>query len=56
MADHRKELIRAYKETPRAFGVYRVDNTVNGTSAVDSSGYSPRARVTPRRNGTMMLA
>jgi hypothetical protein len=37
MADRRKELIRAYKETPRAFGVYRVRNTVNGKSLVGAS-------------------
>jgi hypothetical protein len=37
MADRRKQLIRAYKETPRAFGVYRVHNTVNGKSLVGAS-------------------
>ena len=37
MADRRKELIRAYKETPKAFGVYRVRNTVNGKSLVGAS-------------------
>ena len=30
MSDRRKELIRAYKETPKEIGVYRVRNSVNG--------------------------
>ena len=37
MVDRRRELIRAYKETPRAFGVYRVRNTANGRSLVGAS-------------------
>ena len=37
MADRRRELIRAYKETPRAFGVYRVRNAINGKSLVGAS-------------------
>jgi hypothetical protein len=37
VADRRKELIRAYKETPKAFGVYRIHNTMNGKSLVGAS-------------------
>ena len=37
MSDRRKELIRAYKETPKEIGVYRVRNTVNGKSLVGAS-------------------
>ena len=33
----RKELIRQYKEMPRAMGVYRVHNKTNGKSLVGSS-------------------
>lgn len=33
----RRELIRAYKQTPRPMGVYRVHNTVNGKSLVGKS-------------------
>jgi hypothetical protein len=33
----RKALTRAYKETPRPMGVYRIRNTVNGKSLVASS-------------------
>jgi group I intron endonuclease len=35
--DRRKELIRAYKETPMQFGVYRVRNTANDKSLVGAS-------------------
>jgi len=34
---NRKELIRAYKETPRPMGTYRVLNTSNGKSLVGAS-------------------
>jgi hypothetical protein len=34
---NRKELIRAYKETHRPIGVFRVLNTVNGKSLVGTS-------------------
>jgi group I intron endonuclease len=37
MAYRRREMIRAYKETPRAFGVYRVSNTINGKLLVGAS-------------------
>jgi hypothetical protein len=33
----RRERIRAYKESPRPMGVFRVRNTVNGRSLVGSS-------------------
>jgi hypothetical protein len=33
----RKALVREYKETPRPMGVYRIRNTVSGTSLVASS-------------------
>jgi hypothetical protein len=33
----RKELIRAYKETPRPMGVFRVRNTRTGRSLIGSS-------------------
>jgi hypothetical protein len=35
--DRRKELIRAYKETPKAFGVYRIRNKVNDKSLIGAS-------------------
>ena len=37
MVDRRRELIRAYKDTPRAFGVYRIRNTANGRALVGAS-------------------
>jgi group I intron endonuclease len=37
VTDRRKELIRAYKETPKELGVYRVRNMVNGKSLVGAS-------------------
>ncbi len=36
-SDRRKELIRAYKETPKQCGVYRVYNMVSGKSLVGAS-------------------
>ena len=37
----RKAQIRAYKESPRQMGVFRVRNTVNGKSLIGSSGDVP---------------
>ncbi len=39
MTDHaqRKELIRAYKESPRPMGVYRIRNRVSGRSLIGTS-------------------
>ena len=37
MTERRKELIRAYKDTPKQLGVYRVHNTINGKSLVGAA-------------------
>ena len=44
MVVRRNELSRAYKQTPRQFGVYRIRNTVNGKSLIGAS-HELRARL-----------
>jgi GIY-YIG catalytic domain len=40
----RKEMIRAYKDAPKAMGIYRIRNTVNGKSLV-GAGRDVHARL-----------
>ena len=53
--EHRKALIRAYKETPRTMGLYRVLNTENGRCLIGTSVDVPsilnRHRAQLRVNG-----